>query len=103
MLILIALIAQHLHESVLELALTIASVPYGAMLGIFLLGTLTRRANARGTLTGAVLGLATLLLIVVGKALGLVDIAWTWYVVIGTLVTFSVGWLASREVKNARH
>ncbi len=102
-LILIALVAQHLHESVLELALTIASVPYGAMLGIFLLGTLTRRANARGTLTGAVLGLATLLLIVIGKALGMVDIAWTWYVVIGTLVTFSVGWLASREVKNARH
>ncbi|HVA01426.1 MAG TPA: sodium:solute symporter [Terriglobia bacterium] len=95
-LILIAIIAQHLHESVLELALTIASVPYGAMLGIFLLGVLTKRATSRGALTGALLGLSTLISIVVGKAFGIVDIAWTWYVVIGTLVTFAGGWVASR-------
>jgi len=97
-LILIAIIAQHLHESVLELALTIASVPYGAMLGIFLLGVLTKRATSRGALTGALLGLSTLISIVVGKAFGIVDIAWTWYVVIGTLVTFAGGWVASRPL-----
>ena len=94
-LIVIALIAQHLHESVLVLALTIASVPYGSMLGIFLLGVLTKRATSRGALTGALLGLLTLILIVAGKGLGIVNIAWTWYVVIGTLATFSVGWVAS--------
>ncbi len=95
-LILIAIVAQHLHETVLELALTIASVPYGAMLGIFLLGVLTKRATSRGALTGAALSLATLIFIVVGKAYGCFDIAWTWYVVIGTLVTFAGGWAASR-------
>ena len=93
----IAVVAQHLHEGVLVLALTIASIPYGAMLGIFLLGILTKRANSRGALTGAVFGLTVLIFIVVGKALGLFHIAWTWYVVIGTLVTFFVGWLASKS------
>ncbi len=101
-LILIALVAQHLHESVLELALTIASVPYGAMLGIFLLGALTKRANSRGALAGAALGLATVILIVIGKALGIVEIAWTWYVVIGTLVTFCCGWLASNMLSRKK-
>jgi solute:Na+ symporter, SSS family len=94
-LMMIAVVAQFLHESVLVLALTIASVPYGAMLGIFMLGALTKRANSRGAFTGAVLGLCVLILILAGNALGMVNIAWTWYVVIGTLVTFFVGWIAS--------
>jgi solute:Na+ symporter, SSS family len=94
-LILIALLARQLNESVLELALTVASVPYGSMLGIFLLGVLTKRATSRGTLTGAILGLITIIGIVVAKAFGLATIAWTWYVAIGTTVTFVGGWLAS--------
>ncbi|HUX10078.1 MAG TPA: sodium:solute symporter, partial [Terriglobia bacterium] len=94
-LIIIAVIAQYLHESVLVLALTIASIPYGAMLGIFLLGVLTKRATSRGALTGAALGLSALIAIVVAKAFGILDIAWTWYVVIGTLVTFFGGLIAS--------
>jgi SSS family solute:Na+ symporter len=94
-LILIAIISQYLHEGVLVLALTIASIPYGAMLGIFLLGVLTKRATSRGTLVGAVLGLAVLILIVIGKAFGIINVAWTWYVVIGTLVTFIAGWIVS--------
>jgi Na+/proline symporter len=94
-LIAIALYAQHLHESVLELALTIASVPYGSMLGIFLLGSLTRRATGRGTLLGAGLGLAALGVVILGNELRIVGIAWTWYVAIGTTVTFICGWVAS--------
>jgi len=94
-LILIAFAAQHLHQSVLELALSIASVPYGAMLGIFLLGTLTKRATGRSVLVGAILSLATLTLVVIGNALKLFSIALTWYVALGTCVTFGVGWASS--------
>ena len=97
----IALVAQWLHQSVLELALTIASVPYGSMLGIFLLGVLTRRATARGALTGAILGLAVLSGIVLASAFHIVTIAWTWYVAIGTTVTFATGWLLSVLDKQA--
>jgi len=87
---LIALAAQQFHRSVLELALTIASVPYGSMLGIFLLGVLTKRANSRGTLIGALAALATL-----AAVMAFTSIAWTWYVAIGTVTTFVVGLLAS--------
>jgi Na+/proline symporter len=86
----IALAAQYLQRSALELALTVASVPYGSMLGIFLLGVLTRRANSRGALVGALCALATL-----GYVMHYTTIAWTWYVAIGTVVTFVVGLLVS--------
>ncbi len=89
-LVLIALVAQRAQRSVLELALTIASVPYGSMLGIFLLGVLTKRATGAATALGAVVGLATL-----GAVVGFTSIAWTWYAAIGTVVTFLVGWTAS--------
>jgi hypothetical protein len=46
-------------------------------------------------LAGAVLGLAALILVVIGNAFKTINIAWTWYVVIGTLVTFFGGWTAS--------
>ncbi|MGA2631621.1 MAG: sodium:solute symporter [Terriglobia bacterium] len=82
----IALLAQQLHTSVLELALTIASVPYGCMLGIFLLGVLTRRTSGGAAVLGAAAGLAVLLAV-----MGLTSVAWTWYVAIGTCATFFVG------------
>ena len=105
----IALGAQYLHQSVLELALTIASVPYGAMLGIFLLGIVTKSATERGALTGAVLGLASLVVVLAGDSLKpstlaavlggsgakLFPLAWTWFVAIGTTVTFVSGMIAS--------
>jgi SSS family solute:Na+ symporter len=82
----IALAAQYLQRSALELALTVASIPYGSMLGIFLLGVLTRRATSRGALVGALCALATL-----GYVMHYTTIAWTWYAAIGTVVTFTVG------------
>ena len=91
----IALAAQYLKQSALELALTVASVPYGSMLGIFLLGVLTRRANSRGALAGALCALATL-----GYVMHFTTIAWTWYVAIGTVVTFTVGFVVSLATKN---
>jgi Na+/proline symporter len=96
----IALGAQYLQRSALELALTVASVPYGSMLGIFLLGVLTRRATSRGALAGALCALLTLAYVMHSTT-----IAWTWYVAIGTVVTFVVGLAVSlatpgREIVN---
>jgi solute:Na+ symporter, SSS family len=89
-LICIALAVSSMHQSVLELALTVASIPYGSMLGIFLLGALTRRTTPGGVMAGAVAGLVALVAVLL-----LTPIAWTWYVPIGTLVTFAIGWAAS--------
>jgi Na+/proline symporter len=84
---------------VLELGLSIASVAYGAMLGVFLLGILTKRANARGAIVGMVCGLAlNLFLWLAPEAARHVTgttVAWTWYVTLGTIVTFTIGYTVS--------
>ncbi|MGH9778862.1 MAG: sodium:solute symporter family transporter, partial [Candidatus Acidiferrales bacterium] len=71
---------------VLEAGLTIASITYGALLGLFLLGRLAPRATSTGAAAGMAAGLAVMLYVFFGTGL-----AWTWYVLLGTLVTFSIG------------
>jgi SSS family transporter len=80
---------------VLIAGLTIASISYGALLGVFLLGTWNRRANETGALTGFVVGLAFMIGIKMYTPL-----AWTWYVLVGTIVTFAVGSLVSVATLN---
>jgi len=71
---------------VLVAGLTVASVTYGSLLGVFLLGTWNRRANENGALAGFLVGIATMVAIAF-----LTPLAFTWYVVVGTLVTFASG------------
>lgn len=90
---------------VVELGLAIASVAYGALLGVFLLGVLTRRANEPGTIVGMVCGFTLNVLLwlqphaihftLAGFSITLPRIAWTWYVVFGALFTFLTGYVAS--------
>jgi solute:Na+ symporter, SSS family len=75
----------------LEAGLTVASLPFGSLLGLFLLGTFDRGANARGALAGMIIGLAVILCL-----FQFTSVAYTWYFMIGAIVTCFVGWLASR-------
>jgi SSS family transporter len=76
--------------SVLTAGLTIASITYGGLLGVFLLGTWNKRANQTGALAGFVVGIATM--IYVNRETRL---AFTWYVLAGTIVTFTIGSIVS--------
>ncbi|HEX7484586.1 MAG TPA: sodium:solute symporter [Vicinamibacterales bacterium] len=76
--------------SVFTVGLSIASLVYGPMLGAFLLGVLTTRANQAGVMTGIGVSLVCMLLVKNYTAL-----AWTWYVVAGTIICVSVGYLVS--------
>ena len=76
--------------SVLEAGLSIASVVYGSLLGVFLLGVLTRRVQERAATAGMAAGLLTMLFVKTQT-----QIAWTWYVLIGTSATFLVAYAAS--------
>jgi SSS family transporter len=86
---------------VVEVGLSIASVAYGALLGVFLLGTLTRYASQTGAIVGMICGFALNLLLWLHPAplaLGPVivpHVAFTWYVLIGSIVTFAIGSVAS--------
>ena len=81
---------------VLVAGLTIASITYGALLGVFLLGTWNGRANENGALVGFAAGL--LAMIAVNR---FTPLAWTWYVVAGTIVTFFVGTIASEVARSS--
>jgi SSS family transporter len=86
---------------VVEVGLSIASVAYGALLGVFLLGTLTRYATQGGAIVGMICGFALNLLLwldpnpITLGPITIPHIAFTWYVLIGSIVTFAVGTIAS--------
>jgi SSS family solute:Na+ symporter len=82
----LAVLALQKVGRVVEVGLQIASVAYGALLGVFLLGVLTRKANQRGAMVGMLFGFSTELY------LWRTHVPWTWWVVIGTTVTFAVGY-----------
>ncbi len=85
---------------VVEVGLSIASVAYGALLGVFLLGTLTTSASEIGAMIGMVGGLAANILLW-RQPHALPKIAWTWFVLIGSLLTFALGWVMSKIFRRA--
>jgi SSS family solute:Na+ symporter len=79
---------------VIEMGLSIASVAYGSLLGVFLLGVLTRSAHEKGAIAGMLFGL--LLDIYLWRY---TTVAFTWYVVAGSLTTFVIGLGVSSVMK----
>jgi solute:Na+ symporter, SSS family len=92
----LAVVALHRAGRVVEVGLRIASVAYGALLGVFLLGVLTKRANQNGAMVGMVCGLAIELYL-----WGWSQVAFTWWVAIGTCVTFGIGYVFSMAFSSA--
>jgi len=86
----LAILSLHKVARVIEVGLTIASVAYGALLGVFLLGVLTKRAHQTGAMIGMFFGFCAELYLWLGTR-----VPWTWYVAIGTVVTFGVGYAVS--------
>jgi Na+/proline symporter len=75
-------------DRILWLAFKIAGVTFGSLLGVFLLGLVTRRqvtdgANVTAMVVMAVVNLALLALIETGR----LPLAWSWLVIIGTAGT----------------
>ena len=97
---------------VVEVGLSIASVAYGSLLGVFLLGTLSKSSTELGAMIGMVCGFAANLLLwrqphalvftLASVCITLPKIAWTWFVLIGSMITFAVGWAASRVLPDSR-
>jgi Na+/proline symporter len=83
--------------SVLEAGLSIASILYGSLLGVFLLGLLTKRVGERAAMAGMLAGLITMWYVRSST-----NIAWTWYVLIGTSATLAVGLLSSFLIREQR-
>lgn len=96
---------------VVVVALSIASVTYGALLGTYLLAARWSKAQGRDVIAAVCFSMAVMLVVVFAKRLSgipglgglgaLGRLAWPWYVPIGTLLTIGAGtllsWLPHRD------
>ena len=73
-------------QAVVELALSIASFTYGGLLGAFILGVLFKKPQLKHAIPAFLTGIIVMTYIIL-----FTQIAWTWYTLIGTLVTVLTG------------
>ncbi len=90
----VALVMMKQNESALNQALSIASLFNGPVLGVFLVGTFIKKANESAALIGMAASISLMLYLKFFTPL-----AWTWYVLFGSLTTLLVAWLASYFVQ----
>lgn len=94
LLVAVALLVVHYYEAnpqtdLLSIALGVMTFFYGALLGIFLVGFMTRdRGNSLSNAAGAVVSIG--LVIVVKQTTA---VAWPWFIVLGTLAAFATACL----------
>src|SRR5215213_2840659 len=86
----VALAVRNSSGSALSMALSIASLINGPILGVFLVGTFLRRVSQPPALIGMLVSITAMLYVFFAT-----KIAWTWYVFLGSLITFVAAWAAS--------
>jgi SSS family transporter len=86
----VALFFMQRNRSALDQALSIAGLINGPVLGIFLVGTFLRRVSEPPALIGMLVSIACMLYVRF-----MTPLAWTWYVLLGSLITFVVAYAAS--------
>jgi len=89
------------NTPVVQLALSIASVTYGSLLGTYVLGGLWPRARQIDVITAIIVSVVAMTPVVLGSVIPgfpwhlLPGLAWPWYVPLGTGVTVAAGMLTS--------
>jgi solute:Na+ symporter, SSS family len=92
----VALVVRRQDRSALDQALSIASLINGPVLGVFLVGTFLRRVSEPPALVGMVTSILVMIYIRFYT-----NLAWTWYVLIGALITIAFAWAASFAFSSA--
>ncbi len=89
----VAFLFIQVQQSVVEIALGIASITYGGLLGTFLLGRFYPKIKQPAAIAGFTSGiLAMLMIILIPKLAGLQPVFhWTWFVAFGSTVCILVG------------
>ncbi len=82
-------------ENILWFAFEIISLTGGAMLGIFLLGVLTKRKINAGNVAAMIISTISVTILLILSHQGYTNLAWSWLIVLGTIETFALGYLFS--------
>ena len=80
-------------KNILWFAYEIFSLTGGAMLGIFLLGLLTKRRGGWGNVIAMIASTLFILVLMLLSKYQVIDLAWSWLIVIGTGTTMILGYL----------
>jgi len=84
------------NTPVVQLALSVASITYGALLGTYLLGGWWSRARQRDVVVAIIASVLAMTPVVLGVPWHVLPgLAWPWYVPLGTAVTVAVGMASS--------
>jgi SSS family solute:Na+ symporter len=73
------------------LAFKVAGVTYSGLLGVFLVGLLTRRGDDRWNLVAMFSGCACTLILLLLAERGMIQLAWQWPMLFGVILTFLLG------------
>ena len=95
--IIVAIAFMKTGDSALNLALAVASLFNGPVLGVFLVGSFMKRARENHALTGMLVSTAFMLYILLAFN-GIVPgpkIAWPWYALIGSVITVAITHIAT--------
>jgi Na+/proline symporter len=97
--IILALIAYFFShfEKFLWLAFKIGGVTYGSLLGVFLLGLLTKRRCNRVNVAAMTLSALGMLALLILSEKQIIPLGWTWLLLLGTFLTFSTGWIFGKK------
>ena len=108
------------RTTAVEVALAVASLVYGGLLGAFVLGVFSKRASPWSVVLGMIVGIGSVTVIwMLGRRLpseiaqwnpralaqaagwlrGYLPIAWPWFALIGTTITVAVGVLFGRRAE----
>jgi len=80
-------------ENILWFAFQILSITGGPMLGVFLLGLLTHRKANRANIPAMLVSTGVCLALLLLIQRGTLQLGWSWLIVIGTAITFTLGYL----------
>jgi solute:Na+ symporter, SSS family len=101
--VILALIAYgfSFYQKFLWLAFKIGGVTFGSLLGVFLLGFLTKRPSNRANILGMTLMAVVNAMLLVLSEMGKIPLGWTWLLLIGTAGTFVIGYYLGPVMERA--
>lgn len=93
--IIVSILFNYTSKPLVEIALKIASITYGGMIGMFILGRFFQNFSERAALAGLFVSIMINIYILIAT-----NVFWLWYVTIGFFISFSVGVIGNMILRN---
>lgn len=98
--VLVTLVLKQFESQILWLGFRIVAFTYGALLGVFLLGVTVKRGSDLTNLFSMLSSVVILIIIwLVGQKTAKLQLAWTWYPLVGLVWTYFIGFFLAPRPK----